>query len=45
VVLRDTAVLVALRLQGFHLLWLRFPGGFDFSFQITLCGPYNPDEA
>ena len=43
-VLRDPAVLLVLRLQGFHLLWLRFPDGFDFNSQITYAGPTTPAE-
>ena len=43
-VLRDPTVLLALRLQGFHLLWPRFPDGFDFSSQITYVGPTTPTE-
>ena len=41
-VLRDTAVLLVLRLQDYHLLWCSFPGYFDFNLQITIRGPYNP---
>src|SRR5690554_5093760 len=42
VVLRNTAVLLALRLQGSHLLWLRFPVGFVFSLQSRYAGPTTP---
>jgi hypothetical protein len=35
VLLRNSAVLLALRLRDFHPLWCRFPDGFDFSSQIT----------
>ena len=28
--LRNTAGPIVLHLQGYHLLWLRFPDGFDF---------------
>ena len=44
-VLRNTAALLALHLQGYHLLWLRFPDGFDLSLQIAVCGSYNPEGA
>ena len=44
-VLRNLAVLLVLRLQGFHLLWPRFPDGFDFDLQITWCESYNPARA
>ena len=44
-VLRNTAALRTLRLQGYHLLWLRFPGGFGFGLQIAVCGSYNPAGA
>src|SRR5690554_1049432 len=42
VVLRNTAALLALRLQGYHLLWPRFPDGFDFGLQIAYAGPTTP---
>jgi hypothetical protein len=45
VVLRNTAALLALRLQGYHLLWRGFPDHFGFSSQIAVCGSYNPDRA
>jgi hypothetical protein len=35
VLLRNTAVPLALRLRDFHPLWCRFPDGFDFSLWIT----------
>ena len=44
-VLRDTAALLTLRLRDYHPLWCRFPGGFDLSLQIAVCGPYNPVSA
>ena len=44
VVLRNPAALRVLRLQGFHLLWPRFPDGFDFDLQITYAGPTTPTE-
>ena len=44
-VLRDTAALLALRLRDYHPLWCGFPGHLDFSLQIAVCGPYNPDGA
>ncbi len=44
-VLRNTAALLALRLQDCHLLWCGFPGHFGFSLQIAVCGSYNPAGA
>ena len=41
-VLRDTAVLRALRLQDYHLLWYSFPGYFDFDLQITVMRALQP---
>ena len=44
VVLRNTAGLLALRLQGYHLLWPLFPEGSS-SACSPVRGSYNPGEA